>query len=306
MPAFNDILQEVGAATNIFDTKRRQYLQQVFDVTGRNVIIYYSGFLQKLTGHQGIDERDKNGFMATIHKLDRTKGLDLFLHTPGGELAAVEALVFYLRQMFGNNIRAIVPQIAMSGGTMLALSCREIIMGKHSSLGPIDPQFQGVSAHGLLEEWDTAYKEIQADPNKGYMWHEVLQKYTPTLIGDCQKSVAWANDMTTAWLTDCMFEGEADAKAKADRIVAELSDHSKTKAHDRRLSVDDIRQLGVRVTALEDNDALQDAVMSVHHVTMMTFERTTAYKIVENQNGVGYISGHNPILIPAGIRGNEL
>ena len=42
--------------------------------------------------------------------------------------------------MFGTDIRAIVPQLALSAGTMVALACKEIIMGKHSSLGPIDPQ----------------------------------------------------------------------------------------------------------------------------------------------------------------------
>lgn len=31
--------------------------------------------------------------MTTIHGLDRTKGLDLVLHTPGGDLAATESLV---------------------------------------------------------------------------------------------------------------------------------------------------------------------------------------------------------------------
>jgi ClpP class serine protease len=75
--------------------------------------------------------------------MDRSKGLDLILHTPGGDMAATESLVDYLRQMFGKDIRAIVPQIAMSGGTMIALAWKEILMGKHSNLGPIDPQFSG-------------------------------------------------------------------------------------------------------------------------------------------------------------------
>ena len=78
--------------------------------------------------------------MTVIHQLDRDKGLDLILHTPGGDTAATESIVDYLHNMFGNNIRAIVPQLAMSAGTMIACSCKEIIMGLQSSLGPIDPQ----------------------------------------------------------------------------------------------------------------------------------------------------------------------
>lgn len=55
-------------------------------------------------------------------------GLDLILHTHGGQIAATESIVHYLRSIFGNNIRAFIPQLAMSAGTMIALSCKEIIM----------------------------------------------------------------------------------------------------------------------------------------------------------------------------------
>ncbi len=141
MPGWNDLLEEVKAAGTPHDVIRRKYLAELAQLTGRNVIVYYSGWLQKGElmqqglGGFNVNDDDKNGFMATIHGLDRTKGLDLLLHTPGGDTAATESLVDYLRAMFGTNIRAIVPQLAMSAGTMIALSCDEVVMGKHSSLG---------------------------------------------------------------------------------------------------------------------------------------------------------------------------
>ena len=46
------------------------------------------------------------------------RGLDLILHTPGGDMAATESLVDYLRAMFGTDICAFVPQLAMSAGTI--------------------------------------------------------------------------------------------------------------------------------------------------------------------------------------------
>ena len=39
--------------------------------------------------------------------MDREKGLDLILHTPGGSTAAACSLVLYLREMFDRNIRTI-------------------------------------------------------------------------------------------------------------------------------------------------------------------------------------------------------
>jgi ClpP class serine protease len=75
--------------------------------TNRNVITYYSGWLQqtdaRLSPILSINDNDKNAFMTTIHGLNRDKGLDLVLHTPGGDGAATESLVDYLRKMFANH-----------------------------------------------------------------------------------------------------------------------------------------------------------------------------------------------------------
>jgi ClpP class serine protease len=35
--------------------------------------------------------------MMAVHKLDKTKGLDLFLHTQGGSIAATQSIVNYRR-----------------------------------------------------------------------------------------------------------------------------------------------------------------------------------------------------------------
>lgn len=290
MPSFNEILEEIGAVSSIHDTTRRRYLAQIHELTGRNVIIYYSGYLQK-PGFEGlgIEERDKNGFMAAVQGLDRSLGLDLILHTPGGAVDAVESIVFYLQKMFAQNIRVIVPQIAMSGGTMISLAAREIIMGKQSSLGPIDPQFNGMSAHGILEEWQQAHQEMKADQSKAFVWHPILQKYRPTLIGECEKAIQWGNEMTSRWLVDCMFSGQVDAEEKAGRIVNELSDHALTKSHSRRVTIDAAKRLGLKIVDLEANQDLQDAVLSTHHAAMLTFERTPAYKIIENHKGIAAV-----------------
>ena len=178
MPNWHDINDELRVMGSTYDVVRRNYLKRLHEFTGRNAIIYYSGWLQKpeVRGTE-VNDEDKNGFMTVIHRLDRSKGLDLILHTPGGETAATESLVDYLRAMFGSDIRAIVPQLAMSAGTMIACACSKIIMGKHSSLGPIDPQYMGLSAHGVIEEFERAYGEIKSDPAKGAVWQPIIAKY---------------------------------------------------------------------------------------------------------------------------------
>lgn len=103
--------------------------------------------------------------MSVIKDLDKSKGLDLILHTPGGSVAATESIIDYIHSVFGDDIRAIIPQISMSGGTMIACSCKEILMGKHSSLGPVDPQILDIAAKDIIKEFELAKKKHLKAPN---------------------------------------------------------------------------------------------------------------------------------------------
>ncbi|MFA5858667.1 MAG: S49 family peptidase [Elusimicrobiota bacterium] len=292
MPNWTKVLSEINEfqrQNNPLDAVRNKYMKILNKITKRNVIAYYSGWLSK-PGNAGISDSDKNAFMTTIHQLDKTKGLDLILHTPGGNVAATESLVDYLRAMFGTNIRAIIPQLAMSAGTMIACSCKEILMGKHSSLGPIDPQFGGISAQGVIEEFERAKQEIKSDNSTIPVWQTILAKYHPTFIGDCEKAIKWSEQMVVKWLMDGMFKNQTDARKKAKRITKYLSKHEISKTHERHFSPDVLLQKGVKVILIEDSGKpFQDTVLTIHHAFMNTFASSSAIKIVENHRGVKMI-----------------
>ena len=190
MPNWNEVFNEIQLTqyrgSNAQTEVRKKYLTLLHQHTGRNVIAYYSGWLSKGGVFlSDINDEDKNGFMTTVHKLDRTLGLDLILHTPGGGIAATQSIVTYLQKLFGNNIRAFVPQIAMSAGTIIACCCKEIWMGKESNLGPIDPQLAGIPAHGVVQEFKRAVREIKKDPAKIVLWQQIIGQYRPTFLGQC-------------------------------------------------------------------------------------------------------------------------
>ncbi|UFU05490.1 SDH family Clp fold serine proteinase [Ruania halotolerans] len=299
MPSWDKVQAEIHNAGSAFDIKRRFYVEELARYTGRNVIIYYSGWLEKeallrqgLTGAE-VNDGDKNAFMATIHKLDRSNGLDLVLHTPGGNVAATESLVDYLRVMFNGDIRVIVPQLAMSAGTMIALAAKTIIMGKHSSLGPIDPQINGTAAHGIVEEFNKARSEIAADASAVAIWQPIIAKYPPTLVGECQKAIAWADNIVKTWLMTGMFSDRPDPERDAERVITELGDHALTLSHDRHISAAKATSLGLEVEMLESDEELQEKVLTVHHACAQTLASTPAFKIVENHEGVSYITSVN-------------
>lgn len=296
MPNWGEILKEIQGVVvgNPLDVVRRKYLATMEKYTGRNIIAFYSGCVQKPgSSATSIDENDKNALMHVVYGLDRTKGLDLILHTPGGNIATTESIVHYLREMFGTNIRAFIPQFAMSAGTMIALSCNEIIMGKESNIGPIDPQYGSMSCSGVIEEFKSAIAQIKADPDTIPLWQTIVSKYHPTFLGDCQKAVEWANKMVNDWLVTNMLKNNQNPKADAKNIVDYLGSHELTLNHGKHIHIDECINLGIKVTPLEsfpkskiDNCVdLQDCVLAIHHTYMHTFANTKAVKIVENQNG---------------------
>jgi hypothetical protein len=299
MSNWSDLLKELGQLGSPFDVLRRKYLSELHKYTKRNVICYYSGFLQKpeLRGNNAVNDIDKNGLMTAINGLNVQIGLDLILHTPGGDTSATESIVDYLWQKFSGNIRCFVPQMAMSAGTMIACSCREIWMGRQSSLGPVDPQFNGIPAHGVIEEFNRAYREIITDPRTIPVWQPVIAKYSPAFIGECEKAVKWSNELVTEWLGRNMLRDDPEKDQKTQTILKELGDHSISYAHNRHLSVQKCKDIGLKVMQLEDDQKLQDLVLSVHHIFFHTLGSTPAFKIIQNHKGIAYILQAQNVLI---------
>jgi ClpP class serine protease len=300
VPNWKEILGEInntknahlGASNAASDLVRRNYLQKLQAHTGRNVIAYYSGWLSKprvTSIDTSINDEDKNGFMMAVHQMTKSDGLDLLLHTPGGGMGATESIVFYLRQIFGRDIRAFVPQIAMSAGTMIACSCKEIWMGKHSSLGPIDPQMAGLPALAVKKEFQRAYQEIKKEPKKLAVWEPILRKYSPTFLTQCESAVKWGEQFVAEQLKDVMLFRKKNKTQRAQKIVTRLSDYDENKAHARHIHYDAARSAGLVVKLLEDDKPLQDLVLTVHHCYMHALQNTSAFKIIENHLGAAVV-----------------
>lgn len=294
MPNWHDVFSEIQGlqvqGANAQSVVRHKYLKNLHKHTGRNVIAYYSGWLSKgSVVLSDINDEDKNGFMTTIHKLDRKLGLDLILHTPGGGIAATQSIVSYLHKMFGNDIRAFVPQIAMSAGTIIACCCKEIWMGKESNLGPIDPQLAGIPAHGVVQEFKRAIREIKKDPARTVLWQQIIGQYRPTFLGQCENAIRWSNAFVEQQLKEGMFAGRPDKGTRAKKVTKSLSNYTANKTHDRHFDNDACKKMGLAIMDLESDSALQDLVLTVHHCYMNLMMNTQAYKIIENQNGIALV-----------------
>ncbi len=300
MPNWREVLRQIQReqsagfqhANGSIDIVRRHYLEKLVEHTDRNVIAYYSGWLSKPgISHVEINDEDKNGFMMAVHGLDKRKGLDLFLHTPGGSIAATQSIVDYLHKIFDRDIRAIVPQIAMSAGTMISCACKEIWMGKHSNLGPTDPHLRGIPAHGVVREFKRAVKECAKYPDRVRIWQQVIGQYRPTFLSQCENAIKWSNDFVEQELKNGMFASEPDAAKKAKQVSKALASYVDNRSHERHIHAEECKSLGLIIKKIESDGGpeFQDLVLTVHHCYMHTLMNSSALKIIENQSGAAFI-----------------
>jgi len=310
MATWGEILMEIGGEQlrnnpRAFDDVRRKYLKALSELTKRNTIAYATGWTSGGADPSDviISPDDILGLMEVCAGLEG-RSLDLILHSPGGTAEAAEALVSYLRSQF-DDIRVIIPHAAMSAATMLACSANRIVMGKHSFIGPIDPQFilqleigrQSVAAHAILEQFKMAQDQCTQNPALLASWLPMLKQYGPALIVQCQLATKLSCELVTSWLKQFMFSGQPNADVIAGNLAHALADHSQFKSHGRFIDRTKARGFGLVIDDLEADKKLQTAVLSVYHAIAHALSGTPAVKIIENHLGKAYIRQKQVILV---------
>lgn len=306
MATWNDLLNEVSrlggsARDEWFTTKLNDCVAALSTQRGgRNVLVYFSAFLQKgdvPPGHIIMMPEDINGFMSCFHGMDASKGLTVLMHTPGGATMAVQSLVDYTRSKF-EDVEVIVPAFAMSAGTMYALAANRIILGKQSQLGPIDPQLsiggRQHSARSIVEQFDQARREIVGDASKGTpanpaaanLWAPVLGSFAPSLLQFANDQLDFSESMVAGWLERFMFSGD---EARAQNVANFFNDASQHKSHDKRIGIAEARAQGLTIEQLEDKQDLQEAVLTLYHFLTILVEQTPTTKILSSGQGRNWV-----------------
>jgi hypothetical protein len=311
VPTWGELLRELAAlqkqqalnppepgGESPYDLLRRKYMRALSERTGRAVIVYATAWLENKEGLNDevlqIGLGDVQGFMEAVSNVEERE-LDLFLHSPGGSAEAADSIIQYLRTRF-DHIRIVVPVAAMSAATMMALGADEILMGAHSQLGPIDPQFTVFTPEGprsapgqaIKDQFDMAKEECQ-DPKNIGAWLPILRSYLPGLLAQCDHQRQLAEEFAARSLEQHMFADDENPADKAKRTAAWFANFKEFRSHGRRVSREDARAQGLNVTDLEDDDDLQDAVLSVHHAVEHTLSATGTAKLIENHHGRAWI-----------------
>ena len=302
MPTWSGILAELRETTEEdrppdFDGVRRKYLSALQEHTGRQTILYASGWLQKEGAPPSMTSIHEEDILALMEVTSGMPGgnLDLILHSPGGSVEAAESIVSYLRSRF-SHIRVIVPHLAMSAATMIACAADEIVMGKHSFLGPTDPQFalstplgvRSVAAQAILNQFDKAQRD-SSDPAKLSAWLPMLSQYGPDMLERSEMALRLTKTVVKQWLSTYMFRFDDEPDTRADAISSWLANHDNFNSHSRHLPRNELKAKGMSIAPLEDDQTFQDTCLSVFHAAIHTFSATRVVKVVESHAGRAFI-----------------
>jgi ClpP class serine protease len=182
-----------------------------------------------------IDINDSEEVLRAIQMTDDDVPLDIVLHTPGGlVLAALQ--IAQAARWHASKVTVFVPHYAMSGGTLIALAADEIVMCKHSVLGPIDPQLGQSPAASLL-------KVIEQKPISE------IDDNTLILADVGRKAIAQVKQAASDLLRRRL------AAEKADVLAEKLS--AGTWTHDYPIWPSTAKELGLSVSTDMPNEVLE-------------------------------------------------
>jgi hypothetical protein len=137
-----------------------------------------------LVESQGLFEDVIYGLQRILRKLPYNKGIDLILESHGGSIDAAATIASLCRERFGT-LRVIIPFMAKSAATLIALSADERLLTCFAQLGPVDPQVRDPKnpemwfpAHSIKE----AIGEVENTKDK-LVKMAMADKLEPFLIG---------------------------------------------------------------------------------------------------------------------------
>ncbi len=284
---YQDVYDYLGQFQNINPfLLRLETIKRIEEATSRPLICYLAKthhVPSDIKAQTSIDDSDVTGFTDLIHGIEGEK-LDVLLVSNGGSAEATERIVNLLRSRF-SDIRFIIPGNAYSAATLIALSGNKIVMSSSSTLGPIDPQIDGIPARTIIRGFENVQKELMdLGPQALTAYMPLLEKYSLHLLEICRSAEKLSKELAQSWLN--LFHGLDSAKSKeATEFFADFDMHH---SHRRTINREAARERGLNVIDLEDNRLMSDLVSSLYNQYLIWFDRTPWFKVFENSHGIGW------------------
>jgi hypothetical protein len=233
-----------------------------------------------------IDDEDLTGFGDLIHSTEGD-AVDLLLVSNGGSAEATERIVRLLREHY-KQVRFILPANAFSAATLLCFSGEEIIMDSLSTLGPIDPQINGVPARAILRAFESVEARLKEEGPKGLTaYMPLISKYDLHILEICKSAQELSKELAKNWLSTYMLKCD-EGNPEVLKIIEFFSNYDIHKSHGRSIDRQRARDLGLKVINTEEIEGLAGLVRSLYNQYEIWFDKTPSYKVFENSRGINW------------------
>jgi Serine dehydrogenase proteinase len=216
-------------------------------------------------------------FVETVkEKSDRSDGaIAVVLRTGGGSAETVERMVDVLRHHY-RSVYFVVPDYAMSAGTILCMSGDKIYMDYASALGPIDPQIMSSDGTGYIPAMGYLDKveELTAKPALNPGDAVLLSGIDLAKLALFEQAKNLSVDLLKRWLVKFKFKDwnahrtnnpgspvtDTEKTDRATEIADHLSNHKLWRSHGRNLNIERLVELRLEIDDYSDQNDLRDAI----------------------------------------------
>lgn len=234
----------------------------------RRLLVYVAN-----VGHQAsaVNPADIVPLGDALAPIQKVKNLDLMIHTFGGSGETAEKIVEMCRNHCEEEFRVIVPNMAKSAGTLIALGADKIVMGYCSELGPIDPQVrivvgnspQSVSAWTFIHARDNLIAQVRdavAKKENPAAFLQQLAAIDPVFVTHCEQLMTFAKQLGRKWIAGRLAAKgltQQDADQQADTVIKFLSNVEEHITHGRLILARELRkncEPALGIVELEEGD----------------------------------------------------
>lgn len=298
---YESLLKYKAVNINIASEIKRA-IAEIQDIRNKTLICYVANNINpRIKSSISIDNTDDLPFGEMINTIPADiKDIDILIVTPGGSAQQVAKFVDRLRPRF-DNVSFIIPNTAMSAGTIFVMSGNEFIMDARSYIGPIDPQIPNkdglyVPAQSILtlinEIQERGQKNIEQGKNPQWSDLQLLRQIDAKDIGNAMNASQYSIDLVYYYLYNYKFKNwnihsdtglpvsDAEKQARAKEIAQLLCSHSHWKSHGRGINREDVwNKCKLKVTHAESIDGLERAIRRFWALFYWLFENSPCYKV---------------------------
>jgi len=227
----------------------------------------------------------------------RKQRIGFILDTSGGYIVVAERIANILRSKY-RYVEFIVPDAAMSAGTVLVMSGDRIHMDYFSVLGPIDPQVERpdgsfVPALGYLHQYERLVEKSRTGTLTTAELAFLVQRFDPAELYSYEQAKDLSVSLLKKWLVKYKFKNwkrtqtrrtkvtNKMREARADEIANVLTDTKIWKSHSRGIPMAVLRRrLKLQIEDFGENTKLAKPVRSYYDLLQDYMNKTQQAGVV--------------------------